>query len=103
MTLLALKLLLAPLFIVGASLVSRRFGVRVAGVLGGLPVIAGPIEATALGNVLVQARSSGAVATLAEMRAIVRASSALKEYQPRERQAWTDANGRFRELLSMPG
>jgi hypothetical protein len=42
-TLLALKLLLAPLFIVGASLVSRRFGVRVAGVLGGLPVIAGPI------------------------------------------------------------
>jgi hypothetical protein len=42
-TLLATKLLLAPLFIVGASLVSRRFGVRVAGVLVGLPVIAGPI------------------------------------------------------------
>jgi hypothetical protein len=41
--LLALKLLLAPLFIVGASLLSRRYGVRVAGVVGGLPVIAGPI------------------------------------------------------------
>jgi uncharacterized membrane protein (GlpM family) len=42
-TLLALKLLLAPGFIVATSLVSRRFGVGVAGVVAGLPVIAGPI------------------------------------------------------------
>jgi rhamnulokinase len=69
----------------------------------GLPVVAGPVEATALGNVLVQARSSGALATLAEMRSVVRASSVLKRYEPRERQMWTDAYARFRELLSMPG
>ena len=43
MTVLALKLLLAPGFIVATSLVSRRFGVGVAGVVAGLPVIAGPI------------------------------------------------------------
>ena len=43
MTVLALKLLLAPGFIVVTSLVSRRFGVAVAGVVGGLPAIAGPI------------------------------------------------------------
>lgn len=40
---LALKVLLAPSFIVVTSLVSRRFGVGVAGVLGGLPLIVGPI------------------------------------------------------------
>jgi rhamnulokinase len=69
----------------------------------GLPVIAGPIEATALGNVLVQARASGALSTLAEMRSVVRASSALKQYEPRDRAAWSEAYGRFCELLSMPG
>jgi hypothetical protein len=42
-TLLALKLLLAPGFVVVSSLVGRRFGVRVGGVVGGLPAIAGPI------------------------------------------------------------
>jgi hypothetical protein len=41
--LLAIKLLLAPTFVVGASLGARRFGVRVGGLIGGLPVVAGPI------------------------------------------------------------
>jgi hypothetical protein len=40
---LALKLLLAPAFVVGASLIARRFGPRVGGLVGGLPVVAGPI------------------------------------------------------------
>src|SRR5262245_25063170 len=69
----------------------------------GLPVVAGPVEATALGNVLVQARSAGGVATLADMRSVVRASTTLKHYEPRERQAWNDAYGRFCELMKMPG
>src|SRR5580765_5737714 len=43
MTVLALKLLLAPGFVVVSSLVARRFGVRVGGVVAGLPAIAGPI------------------------------------------------------------
>jgi hypothetical protein len=42
-TVLALKLLLAPGFIVATSLLSRRFGVGVAGVVAGLPAIGGPI------------------------------------------------------------
>jgi hypothetical protein len=42
-TLLLVKLILAPSFVVGASLVARRFGPRVAGLVGGLPVVAGPI------------------------------------------------------------
>jgi hypothetical protein len=41
--LLAVKLLLAPAFVVGASLVARRYGPRVGGLIAGLPVVAGPI------------------------------------------------------------
>jgi len=42
-TLLAAKILLAPLCVAAVSLAGRRWGVAVAGVLGGLPVVAGPI------------------------------------------------------------
>jgi hypothetical protein len=43
MGLLAIKILLAPSFVVGASLAARRFGARVGGLIAGLPVVAGPI------------------------------------------------------------
>jgi len=43
MTLIAVKVLLAPSFVVGASLTARRFGARVGGLVAGLPVVAGPI------------------------------------------------------------
>jgi hypothetical protein len=42
-TQLLVKLLLAPTFVVGASLMARRFGPRVGGLVAGLPVVAGPI------------------------------------------------------------
>ncbi len=47
-----------------------------------MPVICGPTEGTALGNVLLQIRAQGLVKTLPEMRRIVAASVDLKEYQP---------------------
>jgi hypothetical protein len=43
MALLAVKLLLAPCFVIGASLTARRYGPRIGGLVGGLPVVAGPI------------------------------------------------------------
>lgn len=50
----------------------------------GLPVVAGPVEATAIGNVLVQARALGAIdGTLEDLRALVRATHDLTEYLPR--------------------
>lgn len=50
----------------------------------GLPVLAGPVEATALGNVLVQGRALGAApATLEELRAFVAATHKLVRYEPR--------------------
>jgi rhamnulokinase len=50
----------------------------------GLPVTAGPVEATALGNVLVQARAAGIVdGTLEDLRLIVAASTTVRDYLPR--------------------
>jgi hypothetical protein len=40
---LAAKILLAPTFVIAASLVARRYGARIGGLVGGLPVVAGPI------------------------------------------------------------
>jgi rhamnulokinase len=65
----------------------------------GRPVIAGPVEATALGNVLIQARSDGEIGSLAELRAIVRASSELTTCEPRQPSGWADAAARFQQLL----
>lgn len=49
----------------------------------GLPVVAGPVEATAIGNVLVQARALGAAPeSLEELRSLVRATQSLQEYRP---------------------
>jgi rhamnulokinase len=48
----------------------------------GLPVIAGPVEATALGNILVQARASGVVKDRTEMRALVARTQPLRRYEP---------------------
>jgi len=50
----------------------------------GRPVLAGPVEATALGNLLVQARTHGALdGDLAALRARVRATTRLDRYDPR--------------------
>jgi rhamnulokinase len=46
------------------------------------PVVAGPIEATALGNVLVQARATGELGSLAELRAVAAQSAAPVVYEP---------------------
>ena len=61
-------------------------------------VVAGPAEATAIGNLLVQAISVGAVASLAEARRIVRESFDVKRFEPREPAAWDAKHARFREV-----
>jgi rhamnulokinase len=48
----------------------------------GREVLAGPVEATALGNVLVQARAAGELASLSDMRAISAASFEPVHYEP---------------------
>ena len=50
----------------------------------GIPVVAGPSEATALGNVMVQARAAGLVGSLGEMRRYIRRSIETKSYTPEQ-------------------
>lgn len=65
----------------------------------GIPVCAGPEEATAIGNLMMQAIAAGEVADLAQAREIVSASFELKNYEPTsERAAWDEAFGKFCEL-----
>ena len=54
----------------------------------GKKVITGPIEATASGNILMQAIATGQIQTLAEARQIVRNSFELKEYEPQDNSLW---------------
>jgi len=61
----------------------------------GKKVIAGPAEATAIGNILMQAKATGQIKNLAEARKIVRNSFELKEYQPQEVSLWEE---RYNEL-----
>ena len=61
-------------------------------------VITGPVEATAIGNILVQAMATGDVKSLADARTIVRQSFDVKRYEPRETKKWDEAYGRFRSL-----
>ncbi|MET8353849.1 MULTISPECIES: FGGY-family carbohydrate kinase [unclassified Micromonospora] len=63
----------------------------------GLPVLAGPVEATALGNVLVQARALGVVGgDLAALRAVLRDTQQIVRYEPRATQAaWRAAARRL--------
>lgn len=65
-------------------------------------VLAGPTEATALGNILLQARTAGELRTLAEIREVVRRSYPLKSYEPRDQEMWQAAFSRFMELISRP-
>jgi rhamnulokinase len=65
-------------------------------------VIAGPVEATAIGNVMVQATTAGDVAGIAEARELIRRSFEVVEYTPQSPAAWDDAYGRFQQLTQPP-
>ncbi len=64
-------------------------------------VVTGPVEATATGNLLVQALALGEIASLDEARQVVRDSFEVSEFEPdpASRQAWDDAYARLNELM----
>ena len=62
----------------------------------GIPVAAGPEEATAIGNLMMQAIAVGEVKDLKQAREIIAASFELKKYEPSsDRAMWDEAYGRF--------
>jgi hypothetical protein len=87
MALLAVKALLAPTFVVGASLTVRRFGAEVGGLVGGLPVVAGPIL---LVYALAQGRGFASQAAAATLLGLVSLTGFVVVYgRLAERAPWT--------------
>jgi rhamnulokinase len=62
-------------------------------------VIAGPAEATATGNILMQMIADGQLSNIAEGRELVRTSFAMKSYEPENLERWEEAFGRFCAFL----
>ena len=83
--------------IVGGGSQSRLLNELAASACG-KPVIAGPVEATVMGNLLVQMRTAGEVGSLSEMREVVRASSPMSEFAPSNPEPWQEAMERFKAL-----
>ena len=67
----------------------------------GLPVHAGPVEATALGNVAVQMLATGAAASLTEARAIIDRSFPTTVFTPRDADAWDRHATRFQQYCGL--
>jgi rhamnulokinase len=65
----------------------------------GRPVVAGPVEATAVGNLLTQAVGIGLLGSPADAREVVRRSFEVRIYEPKAAEAWQGPYERFRALL----
>jgi rhamnulokinase len=63
-------------------------------------VIAGPAEATAVGNVMIQAISKNVLSSLEQSRKVVSRSFPLKNYEPEDQEKWEDIYGRVKGMFS---
>lgn len=66
----------------------------------GLPIEAGPAEATAIGNILVQAMARGHVSSRDQLREVVRSSFGVERYEPRDTSDWDSLYDRFCEICA---
>jgi rhamnulokinase len=64
-------------------------------------VLAGPVEATALGNLALQMVGTGAVASLDDARAIIERSFPTERYAPRDTDRWDSHYRRFQQYLEL--
>jgi len=67
----------------------------------GCTVIAGPVEATALGNIAMQMLATGAVSSLAEARRIIDRSFPVDRFEPQSQDAWDAQYARFQDYVEM--
>ncbi|MBE6331713.1 MAG: rhamnulokinase [Bacteroidales bacterium] len=61
----------------------------------GVPVLTGPTEATAIGNIMMQFKALGKVKDINEMRALIAKATPLDRYEPQDTQAWSEAYKRY--------
>lgn len=69
--------------------------------LTGLPVIAGPVEATIAGNLLVQAMSLGYLSSLDQVRQVMRKSIHPQTFNPQPDPRWDDARQKYNQLINL--
>lgn len=67
-----------------------------------IPVLAGPQDATAAGNILVQALSRGDLKSIREIRKVVRSSSQLVQYEPSDDRYWEDRIDDYNRMFATP-
>ena len=84
--------------IVGGGTQNRELNQMTADATG-RRVVAGPVEATAIGNVMMQAVSAGDVRDISQAREVIRTSFDVEEFNPQRTHAWDEALGRFERLL----
>jgi rhamnulokinase len=65
----------------------------------GKKVLAGPVEATAMGNVLMQATATGQIESLADGRKLIRNSVGLKEYIPEDSKRWNSEYNKVKQIF----
>ncbi len=88
---------LERIFIIGGGTQNRLLCAMTADATG-LPVSAGPVEATSIGNIIVQARATGHIGSIEEARAVVRESFGIEEYEPGSAFGWDEAFERYMKL-----
>jgi rhamnulokinase len=88
---------LEPIHIIGGGTQNRLLN-QLAADATGRRVVTGPIEATAIGNVLVQMMALGHIGSIKEGRRVVRTSFDVETYEPQGGDEWEEAYGRFLEV-----
>jgi rhamnulokinase len=92
---------LEPLYMVGGG-TRNHLLCQLAADATGRTVVAGPVEATATGNALMQAIALGHVGSLEDARTVVRRSFAPATFEPTRSSVWQDAYARFLTILARP-
>ena len=87
------------LYLVGGGTQNKFLCQAIANTMS-MPVLAGPTEATSIGNLLMQLKAEGLINNLDEGRQISRASSQVVEYEPKDKQLWDDAFERYLNISS---
>lgn len=86
------------LYLVGGGSQSQLLCEMTAGACG-CRVLAGPVEATVLGNAAVQLIALGYIKDIRQAREVIRNSFALREFQPEQRDRWKKAYQNFKEII----
>ncbi|MCA9956323.1 MAG: hypothetical protein KC434_16455, partial [Anaerolineales bacterium] len=91
------KQMVSVLHIVGGGTQNRLLNQLTANATG-LPVVTGPIEATVMGNALVQLITLGEIGDWAQARQVVARTDELQMYEPEDTAVWNEAYGRYKRL-----